>query len=337
MSTIYNIAKETGLSPSTVARALRGTGYCSQENREKVLAMAKQLGYRPMQAAKVLKTKRTNKILFCIPDISNTFYFKMITGVTSALEKFNYYTLICYTKQNPEYEFRMIQNLSEHYGDGMIMVSINVTEELVDAINQCNMPVVLASRYEHETSRDVFDNIYTDTELGIKIATEHLVSFGHKRIGYVGGSQKTTLGNMRLQGYKKAMAEAGLDIDERFVLEGNLLRESGYEIGIRLIQSGNLPTGIVFANDLMAIGFMMACEEKGVSIPSDVSIVGMDNSEPAIYVRPKLTSIIMHEEDIGRDAAEMLIERILHGRTIRKMVRLRPELAERESVAPPKL
>lgn len=337
MSTIYDIAKETGLSPSTVARALRGTGYCSQENREKVLTMAKILDYRPMQAAKTLKTKQTNKILFCIPDITNTFYFKMIIGVTSALEKYNYYTLVFYTRQKLENEFRMIQNLTEHYGDGMIMVSLNVTKELVDAINQCNMPVVLVSRNEHETSKDSFDNIYTDTEIGIKIATEHLISFGHKRIGYVGGSRKTSLGQVRLQGFRKAMTEAQLDIDERLVMDGNLLRESGYEIGIRLIQSENLPTGIVFANDLMAIGFMLACEEKGISIPSDVSIIGMDNSEPAIYVRPKLTSIIMHEEDLGRNAAEMLIERILHGRTVRKMVRLKPELAVRESVAPPKL
>lgn len=129
MSTIYDIAKKTGLSPSTVARALSGNGYCSKKSKEIVVKAAKEMNYVPVQAAKILKSKITKKVMFCIPDIFNPFYFSMIRGVNQVLEKHDYHTILVYTEHNRNRELRMIEALKERFVDGMIMVSFDFNEK----------------------------------------------------------------------------------------------------------------------------------------------------------------------------------------------------------------
>jgi LacI family transcriptional regulator len=127
------------------------------------------------------------------------------------------------------------------------------------------------------------------------------------------------------------MREADVPIDDGMVMNSDYTRAGGFTAGRLLLSRARGPTGVVAANDLMAIGFMQACDEAGVRIPADICVVGMDNTDLATFVKPHLTSVVMREEDIGSNAATLLIERILGGRTARKTIRLEPELVVRES------
>ena len=331
MSTIYQIAKKVGLSPSTVARALRGTGYCSPKARERVRKAAAALDYSPTHAARMLKSKRSSKILFCIPDIYNPFYFGMIKGASDVLERHGYFTVLCPTRHRVEEELRLLQSLRERYGDGMILVSFNFNRRNIDPINRGGMPVVLTNRYDSRGGGDRFDYVFIDTRKGISLATRHLLASGHRRVAYIGGFPSEQTGAERLAGYRDAMREADVPIDDGMVMNSDYTRAGGFTAGRLLLSRARGPTGVVAANDLMAIGFMQACDEAGVRIPADICVVGMDNTDLATFVKPHLTSVVMREEDIGSNAATLLIERILGGRTARKTIRLEPELVVRES------
>jgi LacI family transcriptional regulator len=335
MSTIYKIADKVGLSPSTVARALRGTGYCSAKNRALVQKAAREMDYTPTHAARMLKSKRSNKILFCIPDIYNPFYFGMIKGASDVLEKHGYFLVLCHTKHSIEEELRILQALRERYGDGMILVSFNFTRRNIDAINACGMPVVLTNKYSSRGGADRFDYVFVDTYKGIGLATEHLIGLGHRRIAYVGGDSTEQTGAERLAGYRDAMRTARLDVREGMVISSDYTREGGWKAGQRLLRLRNAPTAVVAANDLMAVGCMQACESLGVPIPSRLSVVGMDNTDIATIISPHLSSVAMRQEDIGANAATLLMERIREGRDYRKTVRLEPELVARASTAAP--
>lgn len=331
MSTIYDIAKRVGVSASTVSRALSNNGYCDEETRKNIEKAAKELNYAPDYSAKILRTKKTERILFAIPDICNPFYFDMINGANSVLEKYGYLMILFYTKHSLKEELKAIQNLKAKIADGMIMVSFNFCDKNIKAINSLNSPVVLTNKYESLNGEDKFDYVYVDTYLGIKQATEHLLKQGHQKIAYVGGDMNEQTGLERFHGYRDAMLEAGLKLDLQYVFESNYTESGGYFCGKEILNLQNKPTAVVASNDLMAIGVMNACDEVGVKIPDQIAIVGMDNTELATRVTPKLTSVAMMQEEIGRNAAQILMDRLNDGNSAKKRIKLFPRLVVRES------
>jgi len=337
MVSIYDIAEAVGVSPSTVSRALRGKGYCSEEKRQLVLKKAEEMGYSPTLAAKTLKSNRTQKILFCIPDIYNPFYFRMIKGATDVFEQNGYFPVLCHTKGQIELELKMIQNLNERYGDGMILVSFHFTEQNIQAVNHCEMPIVLTNRYESENPiYDRFDYVYIDTFEGIRMATQYLAQLGHRRLAYIGGKSETQTGRERLAEYMQGMKDSGIDLNPSLIKSGDYTSDSGEKAAYELLMSEPKPTGMVCANDLMAFGALKACHRVGLKVPDDMSVIGMDNTETATWSNPPLTSIIMKEEEIGHHAATFLMERIMHNRVKRKTMRLTPDICIRDSCAKPK-
>lgn len=328
MASMYEIAREAGVSASTAARALRGTGYCSPESKEKVLAAAKRLGYIPSHAARSLKLKRTQKILFCIPDIYNPFYFRMIKGVTDVLEKYDYFPILCHTRGKAELELKILRNLQEGYGDGMVFVSFDFNERNIQAVNACGCPVVLTNHYQSPAGEDKFDCVYVDTYEGIRRACLHLIDSGYRRIGYIGGGLNQT-GRERLAGFTRAMHERGLTPHQSHCKVGDFSMESGRRNMLELLDDSRPPEALVAANDLMAIGALQVCKERHMNIPDDMAIIGMDNSDLAAILG--LSSIRMQEEEIGRQAATMLMERILRKRQDKRTIRLLPELVLRAS------
>lgn len=331
MATIYEIAQEVGVSASTVARALRGTGYCSRENYEKIMAAAKRLNYVPSHAARSLKSKRTNKILFCIPDIYNPFYFGMIKGANDVLDQYGYYAILCHTRGDPQIEMKMLRNLQEGYGDGMIFVSFDFNKDNIGEINACALPVVLTNNYQSLKGEDHFDCVYIDTFEGVYMACKHFIDAGFKKIGYIGGDTAVQTGRERFAGFMKAMNEGNVPINQKHLKEGDFSRQSGERSMEEMIAAGAVPEALVVANDLMAIGALKACKSRGLRIPQDIAIIGMDNTDLATCTTPELSSINMKEEDIGRHAATLLMERILDGRKEKRTVRLQPELCLRGS------
>jgi LacI family transcriptional regulator len=329
MATIYEIAKEANVSPSTVARALRGTGYCSAEKRVKIRALAQRMGYVPNHAARSLKSKRSQKILFCIPDIYNPFYFRMIKGASEVLERFDYFPVLCHTKGDPQMELKMLRNLQEGYGDGMIFVSFDFNERNIAAVNESGCPVVLTNNYQSPAGSDTFDCVYVDTYEGIRIAAQHFIDRGFERIGYIGGNTKTQTGRERFSGFLRAMQDRALPINQHLFKVGDFSMDSGRSAMAELVRDGRLPQALVVANDLMAIGASQFCQENRIRIPQDMAVIGMDNSDLAVCLG--LSSIHMCEEELGKKAAELLMQRILHGSHEKLTIRLQPQLILRTS------
>lgn len=328
MVSIYEIARQAGVSPSTVARALSGKGYCSAEKKQRILELAKKLDYSPSHAARTLKSNITSKVLFCIPDIYNPFYFRMIRGVSEVLEKHDYLPLLCPTRGEAGLELRMLQNLREGWGDGMVFVSFNFTPDNIAAVNAAQRPVVLTNNYP-EGPDDRFDAVYIDTVEGIAMSCRHFIAQGIRDIGYIGGSPAVQTGRERLAGYTQALREAAIPMTADWILDGDFSTVSGETAMRRLAALPKRPEALVVANDLMAIGALKVCRELHIRVPEDLAIIGMDDSDSAQLIG--LSSVRMREDEIGRLAAELLMDRILSGPRPRRTLRLQPELSLRAS------
>lgn len=321
MASIYKIAEQAGVSPSTVSRALNGTGYCSVDTRDKVLQIANDLGYVPSHSARALKSQRTNKILICIPDICNPFYFRLIEGITQVLETENYLPILCPTQAKLDNELRMVQFLEEQYGDGMIFISFDFNETIVEALNASRHPIVVTNRLPQEPAERNFDIVYVDTYEAIRLATRHLIHKSPTDIAYLGGSLKTQTGLERYRGYIDEMEAAGIPVQEHRLLEGDFTLDSGTVAMNRSIAEGYVPEAMVVANDLMAAGAIKACHSHGIEPPE---IVGMDDGEMSEAFG--FSSIRMQESTIGSKSAQILLERIHGNDDPSKSVRLIPEL-----------
>lgn len=333
MSTIYDIARETGFSPSTVARALSGRGYCGEAAREVILEAAKRLQYVPVQAAKVLKNKKTKKVMFCIPDIYNPYYFSMIEGANRVLEKHGYYMVLVHSEHNKSKELGFVEALKEQFVDGLIMGSFDFYPGLIQAIRGASVPVVLTNFYESGDGKDNFDCVYVDHTKAIYIATAEMIERGHRNIVFMGGKNTEQTGIERLRGYRAAMEDRGLKYDERYVISSDFTRGGGRR-DFETFMKRKLPfTAVVASNDLMGIGCMNACQKLGISIPEDVSIVTLDNTDYCACTFPRLSSVNMMQYQIGYNSAELLMERIEEKRDYKKVVMLEPTLVERNSVA----
>lgn len=333
ISTIYDVAEKTGYSPSTVARALSGKGYCGEKTKKIILEAAKQLNYAPVQAAKVLKSKQTKKIMFCIPDIYNPYYFSMIEGANRVLQQYGYYMILVHSEHDKEKEFKLLEVLKEHFVDGMIMGSFDFDEKLIEEIRNAPVPVVITNLYESLDGRDNFDCVYVDHTKATFIATTELIEKGHKNIVFVGGSLDEQTGSERLVGYQKALEAAGLPYREELILTSDFTHQGGRKVFSEFMKKEIDFSGIVAINDLMAIGCMNACLTAGLKIPEDVSVISLDNTDYCACTFPKLSSINMMQEQIGANSAELLIERINGKRDYKKVIVLEPSVVLRSSVS----
>ena len=332
---LYHISRITGFSPSTVSRALSNTGYCSEKTRTIIQKAADEIGFTPSSVARTMRSRQTNRILFCIPDICNPFYFNMIQGANDVFQQYGIYLILCYTHRLLSEELKAIELLKSRFGDGMIFVSFDFNQKNISAIQHCGYPVVTTNLYEIKESQNLFDCVYVDHTHAMRIATEHLIQQGHKNIAMLIGPLSEQTGRERARGYYEAMEEAGLEIKKDYVLIGDYTKQSGETAGKQLLSSSLPVTAVVCANDLMAMGFLTACSTLGVRIPQDLALVSLDNTDYATSVLPQLTSVDMMQYAIGENAANLLLERIKKKRNYAKKIRLEPQLIIRASSVTP--
>lgn len=332
MVTIYDIAKETGLSASTVSRALSGNGYVSEKSAKKIRDVAEMLGYIPNQTARTMRSNITNKIMLCIPDIMNPYYFAMIKEVTEALEGYGYNVLLTYTMHNPEKELEILRSLRGGYVDGLIFGSFNYTDELIEAIRETELPTVITSYYSSEANDDFYDSIYVDQAEAAYIATKYCIENGHKRIAFLGGDPAEQNTTDRYKGYERALLEAGISLDKNLIIEADFTREGAEVEFKKFIQSGHELTAVLACNDLMGVGCMNACKSEGLSVPYDISIVSLDNTEYSVSTNPQMTSVDMMQGQVGAISVKAVMDRIRNNRKYRKDLIFYPNLVVRESV-----
>lgn len=336
--TIYDVARLAKVAPSTVSRALNDTGYVSQETKERIFSALEELEFIPNQAARTLKTKKTQQIMLAIPDLDNPFYFDMVRSVQEVAREENYLMVLTYTDGDEREERKIVQAMRQESVDGLFMVPLNPTEALLAEINSIATPVVIGSMstFPWGNSPVPFDYVGVNTEEGLYLATQHVIAKRHRRIGFVGGIRTMYSFRERFEGYRQALEDHGIPLVKELLYWSTYSEQGGYEAGLFFASLNPPPTAIVTVNDLLAVGVLQALEEVGIRVPDDVSIVGMDNTDLARRVRPRLTTVALGQAEIGRVGTQFLFHRI-DAQSAQKSspverVILHPRLMERDSV-----
>jgi LacI family transcriptional regulator len=327
-ASIYDVARESGVSAFTVSAVINHKSHVSKKLRERVEAAIRKLNYRPNLLARSLAKQKTHTIGMIVPDIANPFFPMVVRGAEDAAQKNGYNLLLCNSDDNLEKEESALEVLLSKRVDGILLTKAvkDFGPSLQQMIKEVNIPIVLVMRTSPKVSQDA---VITDDYQGAYEAVSHLARSGRRRIGLMGGPLKVSNGKARWQGFKDALAASGLTYDPELVIEGDYRIESGYRGGHLLLS--HRPDGIYVANFLMTVGLLKAAEEMGLRCPEDFGLVSFDDYPWLGIFRPKLTTVELPKYQLGYQAAELLLERIAGNRGKGVVRKLMPELRVRES------
>lgn len=323
--TIYEIAKRLNISPATVSRALTGHGYVRKELRDEIMRVAEELDYQPNSLARSLITRQTHTIGLVLPDITNPFFPGVARGVEDVAHRHGYNVILCNSDGNARKEAAYLKVLRSKQVDGIVFTTSQVGTSHIRQLLAARIPVVLADRRMNiEADYVVVDNIE-----GSYQATQHLVHLGHSEIGFITGPRGVTTGIERIEGYKRALQENGIEIRSELIVEGDYRQNSGYRLAEKLMRRHKPPTAIFACNDLMAIGVLEWLEQRGMRVPEDVAVVGYDGTLLSAIVH--LTTVAQPMYELGALACEFLIARIQEKDRPLQQAVLRPQLIVRDS------
>ncbi len=327
--TLLDIARQLGLSVSTVSRALTRPDMVAAPTRERVLELVERQGYQPNAIARSLQKGVTRSVGLIVSDIQNPFY----SGVTKAIERVassnGYTTVICNADEDLTKEANALRLLAQLQVAGVIYASSGYDAESLRELGRWGVPTVAIDR---ATSLQTADSVLVDNLRGSREATEYLLDLGHTRIATIAGPTSLTTGRDRLEGYRQALLDRGIHEIPAYVQIGDFKEASGRESAERLLSLQVPPTALFVANNEMAAGVIDLLRERRVRIPGDMSLLSFDDARWARYLEPPLTVVAQPTEEIGSIAAQLLFER-LAGRTAPRARVLRSHLIIRGSCA----
>ena len=306
-TTLADIARELGVSKMTVSRAINNHPEVNAETRERVLAVARRMKYQPNQHARALITNRSHLLGMVAPDLMHSYFAEILRGIESVARPAKLRILVCNTYEDVDNEIAEVEALRQRT-DGMIVAS-SLSPEQGQAYRKLikdGLKLVLVDR--------VLENLRCPTvstdnvQVGM-IATEHLIDLGYRRIGHLRGAFASVAGE-RFEGYKQALAKHKLRFDKSLVRECGFIEEQGYEAMRAWIADGDLPEAIFAVNDPAAIGAMHALTEAGYRVGRDIAIVGAGNIHYGDMLGIPLTTVAWGADEIGQQAARLLIEMI---------------------------
>lgn len=333
LPTMYDVAKRAGVSQPTVSRVLNQNDTSvpiSDETRQRVLEAVEALGYRPNAVARSLRTRRTQMIALLIADISNGFYHPLVRAVQDVARQHDYEVLISNSDHLYKNERLFCERVSRRSVDGVIMVPYHLTtEELNQFYLATNTPItVLGEHIDHPK----IDVVYVNDERAMYEATQWMIiERAYTSLGFVGVDDDLAPGPRRFRGFKRALCDAGLELDPRFLIRGDFTMEGGKQAARELMKVGKMPRALFVLNDLMAIGVILSLQEGGCRVPEDIAVMGFDNIREATIIRPTLTTIAQDPRDLGRKLAASIFERIDNPGLPRRVFEGSYQLITRES------
>ncbi|KGK14444.1 transcriptional regulator [Vibrio navarrensis] len=333
MATMKDIARLAGVSTSTVSHVINKTRFVSEEIAERVNNAAKELHYfAPSALARSLKVNRTNTLGMLVTTSTNPFFGEVVKGVERSCFLQGYNLILCNTEGDNERMKSSINTLLQKRVDGLILMCSSLEGERLDVFEQYpDIPVVVM-----DWGPMLFqsDKIQDNSLRGGYLAAKHLIDSGHTQIGCITGPLIKHQAQMRYEGYKRALNEAGLTFNANWIIEADFECEGGYQAFKNMHASGSLPSAIFVCNDMMAMGVINAANELGIAIPQSLSIVGYDDIHIAKFMTPSLTTIHQPKYRLGKAAVETLLKKIKKQTQEVQVVQLEPTLVERNSVSP---
>ncbi|MGY3568243.1 LacI family DNA-binding transcriptional regulator [Sinomonas sp. RB5] len=327
--TIYDVAQRAGVSKSLVSLVLRDAPHVSEARRDAVLAAIDELGYRPSRAASALASQRTRTVGVLIDDFHNPWFVELLAGLRSVLDPAGYTASVADLALETASGRKPVDGFLAQHVDAIVIAA----DLAPGTLERVGVPIVVAGTRElgARDAGQAVDVVAGDDELGGRLATEHLLRLGHTRVAHLAGHSGP--GDARRRGYEAAMLAAGL---EPITTGGGATTEAaGYSAAWALLDAHPGVTGIVAANDVMAVGALAALRERGLSVPADVSVVGHDDSPLAAYRYLALTSVDGHSADVGAATARALLRRLDSPDAPAHRELLALDLVVRGSTAPP--
>lgn len=327
--TIRDVADRAGVSKSLVSLVLRGSGRVRPEKRRAVLAAVEELGYRPNASARSLSERRTRTVGVLLNDLRNPWFVELLDGLHSTLHDSGLHVLLADGRLSRRLGEDLTRTFTDLAVDGLVAVGTLPPTPALGAA-AARIPTVVAGAREPRLPH--VDVVANDDERGARLATEHLIALGHRRIAHIAG--QGVVGALRRRGFESVMREHGLS-RTAVVEQGDLTEEGGYRAAVRLLGAPERPTAVFAFNDIACVGALSATEELGLRVPRDLSLVGYDNTYLSRLRHLWLTTVDGAGHDVGRRAARCLLDRIADPHRTAEVVLAAPALEVRGTTGPP--
>lgn len=309
--TIEDIAREAGVSKATVSRVMNGTKAVSPELFKRVTDIIEKNDFKPNELARGLVTSKTNTIGIVLPDISNPIFGALTKGINSYCQKKDYTVLVCESGGEKEKEIKLLKRLADKKIDGVLFAGVDVDARLIQSMKEDEYPVVLVTN-ETPCGENIIATVVHDNVQATKEAVEFLIKNGHRKIAFISGPENDySSGIKRMEGYRMALEENNITIEKSYIEHGKFTFDSGFQSMKKLYEeNADLPTAVMVCSDLMAIGAIQYLKTAGVKVPEDISVMGFDDSELAMYCDPPLSTVRISYYEEGEKAARELLKRI---------------------------
>ncbi len=330
MATMKDIARLAGVSTSTVSHVINKSRFVSDEIAERVNNAAQQLNYAPSALARSLKMNRTKTIGMLVTTSTNPFFGEVVKGVERSCYHQGYNLILCNTEGDNQRMKASINTLLQKRVDGLLLMCSTLEGERLDVFDRYpDIPIVVM---DWGPILFASDKIQDNSLQGGYMAAKHLIECGHKEIGCITGPLIRHQAQMRYEGYKRALAEAGIAINPDWIVESEFECEGGYQAFEKHYQRGKLPSALCVSNDMMAMGVIQAASQRGLRVPDDLSLIGYDDVHIAKFMTPALTTIHQPKYRLGKAAVDTLLYRLENPDTTAQVVQLEPTLVVRNSV-----
>jgi len=306
MPTLRDVAQRAGVAPITVSRVVNNDGYVSDETRARVEAAIAELGYVPNRLARGLRSKRTDTLALVLTDITNPFWTTVARGVEDAAEAAGFNVILCNTDESEDKQAAYLRILLQKQVDGFILAPARSTAAPVALIQQQGAPVVVVDR---QVPAEV-DIVRCDSEGGAYQLTHHLLALGHRRIAILSGSEAVSTATDRIAGYKRALADMNLPVNEAYIFQREFTLAAGDAMARQALALSPRPTALFAVNNFIAIGAFKVLQEMGLRVPEDISLVTFDDLPPTLRLGPFLTVAAQPAYEMGRRATELLLQRL---------------------------
>jgi len=327
LATIRDVAAKAGVSAATVSRIINNKGQATPETIARVHAIIKELGYKPNVVARSLTSRKSNTIALLVPTISNPFFPELARGVEDVANSYGLNIFLCNTDDEREKVNNYLVSLRERYVDGVIINSLNLTNEDLEELHSNGIPTITLDR---TFSNHEFSSISVKHRIGAQLATKHLIDIGCKRIGLIRGPEDDFTAVQRMWGYRDYVKEFDW-FDQSWIALGDFSVKSGYLCMKELFQRHPDIDGVFASNDLMAIGLLKAAHEWGRKVPDELAIIGFDGIDMSQYTNPPISTIKQPSYEMGKMAMEELLRLIKKPESDFNKIELDVELILRES------